>query len=171
MDLGQSEQVPAPVKLGNPTKYHPTIVNKLLKLLEEGNPIGLACQLSGITHDTYNRWVRADIAGDLTFSGFSDKANEARAKAQERIAGQWRNHFDTDWKAAHKYLAIINPDVWADPDRRAANQQGMTINVTVLNQGDTAALAGLLAQQTDPIDVIDLQPLEPYLLEPGEPNP
>src|SRR5687767_11244483 len=100
MDLSTQE----PVRMGRPSAYTPALVDKLIGLIQEGNPIRAACAVCQISQDTYNRWIRYDREGDLTYQGFADRVAEARAKAQIAIAEHWRNAIPTDYKVARDYL-------------------------------------------------------------------
>lgn len=121
----------APAATGRPTKFTPELVATLLPLIEAGNPLETACNISGISYRQFRDWMIAGEQGDDRYSHFSQLVQNARAKAEQSIAAQWRNHFPSDWKAARDYLARQWPDHWADQSKRTLTVEG-TVQVNHL---------------------------------------
>jgi len=70
-------------------KYCVARINRLIKILEDGNSITCACRASGISRETFYRWM-------TEHAGFRKKVEKARAQAEQ------------DWVNILKFQSVKN---------------------------------------------------------------
>ena len=93
------------------------LLKKIVDLIKVGNYAKTACLASGITEDTYYRWLKTgqeDIKNDkeTIFSEFSESIMRARAEAEARNVMTIQKASQTDWKAASWWLERTNNQEW-----------------------------------------------------------
>ncbi len=63
-------------KLGRPTKKNPEVVKQIVKMMEHGHSLTVACDFAGISRDSASRWQKRDkdFAAGITKARASGKA-------------------------------------------------------------------------------------------------
>jgi hypothetical protein len=101
------------------TSLTPEVHDSIVKLIESGNYIEVACQACGISTPTYYNWLKRGEDGEEPFLSFFNAVRDAEAIAETRMV-ETINEAATknkDWKAAMEYLGRKKPDRWARKDR------------------------------------------------------
>lgn len=89
-----------------------------------------ACELVGVTQDTFYRWLRVAEAykehleeggerqeGKEIYLRFSERVTRARRKCEATLARQIQEAVPKDWKAAAYLIERCFPDQWAKRDK------------------------------------------------------
>lgn len=114
---------------GRPTKLDKKLADRIIKLLRDGNPISVVCDLVGISTVTYHNWYNKGEAAnpnDLDqrlFFDFFNRCKSARADSEEKALRIVLNAAKGGQKVTktttkRKYLVEKHPD----PDWGAGNE-------------------------------------------------
>lgn len=93
-----------PTRVGRPTDMTPTTVTKLIAAFNNGFNVSEACYYSGISRQTYYRWLEADS----DFSDIMEHARQAPNRKAKEIVVQAINGGDA--QLAFRYLQARDPD-------------------------------------------------------------
>lgn len=105
------------------TSLTPDIQERIVKLIEKGNYIEVACRACGICTATYYNWLARGEAGEEPFLGFLEAIQDAEAIAETRMVETINKVASSDedntgdWKAAMEYLGRKLPDRWGRKER------------------------------------------------------
>lgn len=104
--MNKSEKRP----LGRPTKYTPDRVEKILRIIRDGNYRNVAAQCAGISTETFYQWMDS-------YPDFSDAIIKAEADCEAEVVARFRNAGQMDWRASESYLKRKHPERWGDKSR------------------------------------------------------
>ncbi|HTV42913.1 MAG TPA: hypothetical protein VMF08_20280 [Candidatus Sulfotelmatobacter sp.] len=94
-------------KGGRPTKFTPELVKRILKCVERGMPLSLACEAAGIEFCTLQVYRKKH-------PGFAVRIKKAAAKgAEKRLAKIVAASNSGDWRAAAWLLEHTKPEFFA----------------------------------------------------------
>ncbi len=93
-----------PTRIGRPTDMTPTTVTKLMAAFNNGFNVQEACFYSGISKQTYYRWLKEDP----DFSDLMERAKSAPNSKAKEIVIQAINGGDA--QLAFRYLQARDPD-------------------------------------------------------------
>jgi hypothetical protein len=124
-------------KPGRPTKRTPKLIAELLKKLEAGSPINLACTALGISSVTFGEWRRIDPE-------LGQRVEQAIACGLCEVVTRLREHGKENWGATAWELERRLPEVYAKKDPQLmvgiqnnisgnGNGVGMTFEAVVLS--------------------------------------
>lgn len=85
---------------GRKTKLTPELKDDIIKYIEAGNYIKHACQLVGISEQTYYTWIKRGEAGEDQFLEFLESIKKAGAKAIARNVLIIQAAAKKSWQAA-----------------------------------------------------------------------
>jgi hypothetical protein len=102
----------------------------ILALLRDGNPKVIAAQASGISVDTFNRWVQKD----LVFAGMVREAESVAVVSRLQNIQKAGNR--GDWKADSWYLERTQREIFGNNDNKN-NALAVQINIHRDNQIET----------------------------------
>lgn len=146
---------PSSPRIGRPTLFTPERCAILLDCLRRGYKRKLACAKAGVAYDTFQGWLEAARQDpDSLYAPFSLQVHEAETEGRAQLVDSWLEQTRRDWKAAAKYLAIVDPDEYSEQRQLRVTHSGTVLQVQV--QVPTLAIAqvaGLLGLADEPIDV------------------
>lgn len=120
-------------KLFGPTK---AITNIIVKAVEQGNYILVACRLAGIRVTTYKNWMERGLADDSgKYFDFYEAVMEAEARFETSLVAQIKAQIPESWQAGMTLLERRFPQRWGRRDRME-------------HSFDVMAQAKLLAEKT-----------------------
>ena len=102
-----SEEVKAEIvksKQGRKTKYTKELGEKLVKYVQAGNYVSIACQAVGICEATYYDWIKRGDKGEKPFLKFVKAIKEAQALAVARNVTMIQMATEKNWQAAAWWL-------------------------------------------------------------------
>jgi hypothetical protein len=105
----------------------------ILALLRDGNPKVIAAQASGISVDTFNRWVQKD----LVFAGMVREAESVAVVSRLQNIQKAGNR--GDWKADSWYLERTQREIFGNNDNKN-NALAVQINIHRDNQLETVTI-------------------------------
>lgn len=101
---------------GRPTKLTNELEDKIIKDIKEGIPPGTAAQIHGISHRTYERWMKRgrEAKRKTIYREFCHKIEAAKSFAEKKHLHKIMD--SKDWKAQKYLLTLLNKD-YALPDK------------------------------------------------------
>ena len=103
--------------------YSPEIVTQITALLKAGITISSACEIVGISRQTYYNWAEKHPE-------FAEKVKKAIAESELRAVKIILDAAKRDWKAAAWFLERRFPDRWGRRDKIEAEQKShVTIKI------------------------------------------
>jgi hypothetical protein len=113
-----------PRKPGNPTKYTPKTVTKLVSAVAEGLGLKAACVIADISYSTLMEWQREKPE-------LAQKLEKAKEKAALEMLRRIKVAAVDDWRAAEAYLKLTRPEIFKRP--QIQHQHETTHNYTQNN--------------------------------------
>jgi hypothetical protein len=111
-------------------KDTPEVKEAILALLRDGNPKMIAAQASGVSYDSFNRWVKRDPQ-------FASLVREAESMAVvERLSSIKRAASRGDWKADTWILEKTQREIFGNNDNKN-NNLAVQINIQRDNAAET----------------------------------
>lgn len=127
-------------------KLTPEMQDKICKAIADGNYIETACQLSGISKETYYRWIKyaegeeaPEWGGDKEiYCNFYDAIKKAESEAEAFFLSQIKRAAPRSWQAAAWYCERKMPDKYGQRQRMDLNVTG-DIKITLDKELDDLA--------------------------------
>lgn len=113
---------------GRPTRCTPETVARLVKLVEIGVPITVACRTEGLGRATWHRWRVAAAAGEEPYVELVGKLETAISKGVATITMQLVKASQKDWKAAAWWLERRVPALYAA--KQSVRVQNVNVDLT-----------------------------------------
>lgn len=137
---------PAVARPGRPSLFTPERCALVLDCLRKGYKRKLACATAGIAYDTFQGWLEGARQDETSpYYPFSLAVHEAETAGRAVLVDSWLAQTTRDWKAAAKYLAIVDPDEYSEQRQLRVQHSGTVAHVHVaVAQLDLAHVAGLL---------------------------
>ena len=99
------------------TKLTPELQKKLIKYIQGGSYIVVACRAVGIAEKTFYEWIKKGEKGIEPYSKLSKSVRKAQAKSEIRNVAIIEMAAKKDWRAALEMLARKYPQRWAKRDK------------------------------------------------------
>lgn len=100
--------------MAHPSSYTEELAAELIGYLTGGLYIATACELAGISRQTFYNWKRRAEAGEEPFAAFMRRCNQASAKAEARLSTHIEKKAADDWRAAAWKLERRFPERYAE---------------------------------------------------------
>ena len=98
-------------------KYTPEMVKQLIKYVEGGSYIVVACRAVGIAEKTFYEWFKKGEAGIDPYSKLSKSIKMAKAKAEIKNIEIIQKAAGKNWQASMALLERKYPQRWARRDK------------------------------------------------------
>lgn len=98
---------------GRPTKCTPAVHDAMIAALSKGMPIKLACDMSDVSYDAFNEWMKRGETGEEPFRQFRQDALRARAHGAGNLLERIEAWAADDWRAAAWILERTMPEHFA----------------------------------------------------------
>tara|TARA_R100001460_G_scaffold10335_4_gene24451 strand:- start:4701 stop:5336 length:636 start_codon:yes stop_codon:yes gene_type:complete len=123
-------------------KDKPETIDSILGLLRSGNPRKIAVQASGVSMDSFLRWVREDMS-------FADNVRKAESMAvADRLQNISAAGKRGDWKADTWVLERTHKDIFGEKESKN-NNLAVQINI---NRGDKEEIVDIHTTDTKSVD-------------------
>ena len=94
----------------HPNSYTEEVAAQIVGYITGGLYITAACELAGISRQTYYNWQRRGQKGEAPYDDFLKRVREAEAKAEARLSTHIEKMAADDWRAAAWKLERRFPD-------------------------------------------------------------
>ena len=123
-------------------KDKPETIDSILGLLRSGNPRKIAVQASGVSMDSFLRWVREDMS-------FADNVRKAESMAvADRLQNISAAGKRGDWKADTWVLERTHKDIFGEKESKN-NNLAVQINI---NRGEKEEIVDIHTTDTKSVD-------------------
>lgn len=123
-------------------KDKPETIDSILGLLRSGNPRKIAVQASGVSMDSFLRWVREDMS-------FADNVRKAESMAvADRLQNISAAGKRGDWKADTWVLERTHKDIFGEKESKN-NNLAVQINI---NRGEKEDIVDIHTTDTKSVD-------------------
>ena len=123
-------------------KDKPETIDSILGLLRSGNPRKIAVQASGVSMDSFLRWVREDMS-------FADNVRKAESMAvADRLQNISAAGKRGDWKADTWVLERTHREIFGEKESKN-NSLAVQINI---NRGDKEEIVDIHTTDTKSVD-------------------
>ena len=129
--------------MARPRAIQGEVEKRLLEALEHGLTIRLACQVAGVSDDTYTEECRRN-------PGFAETARRARLKHLPEALEQVRKAGRDDWRAAKAFLELVAPDDFGRRLEISGPAGGPIKTVVEVGPERVAAVVSILGGGNDP---------------------
>ena len=99
------------------TKLTPELQKKLIKYIQGGSYIVVACRAVGIAEKTFYEWIKKGEKGIEPYSKLSKSIRQAQAIGELKIFSEIRSQVKNDWRAGMEILARKYPQRWGKKDK------------------------------------------------------
>jgi hypothetical protein len=136
--------------LGRPSLFTPDTCATIIDCLRRGIKRKLACAKARVAYDTFNTWLQKGADDpDSAFGRFRQEVLDAETDGKFTLVESWLDQTKRDFRAAAKYLAILDPDEYSEQRQLRIMHEGTVTHehVHTLQLPDEthfAQLAGLL---------------------------
>ena len=98
-------------------KYTPEMVKQLIKYVEGGSYIVVACRAVGISEYTFYNWIKKGEAGIEPYTKLTKSIKKAKAEAEIKNINIVQKAGEKNWQAAMTLLERKYPQRWARRDK------------------------------------------------------
>ena len=98
-------------------KYTPEMVKQLIKYVEGGSYIVVACRAVGISEYTFYNWIKKGEAGIEPYTKLTKSIKKAKAEAEIKNINIVQKAGEKNWQAAMTWLERKYPQRWARRDK------------------------------------------------------
>lgn len=99
------------------TKLTPELQKNLIRYIQAGSHIVVACKAVGISEVTFYDWVKRGRAGEELYLKFLKSIKKAQAKTEIRNIAIVQKAAEKNWVAAMTWLERKYPQRWAKKDK------------------------------------------------------
>jgi len=114
------------------TKLTPELQKNLIKYIEDGSYIVVACKAVGISKVTFYDWIKRGEAGEKLYLNFLNAIQQATAQGEIEILEEIRPQVRKDWRVGMEILARKYPQRWARRDKLEVKTKKTVISKQVI---------------------------------------
>jgi hypothetical protein len=115
MELAKKGLAPI-VSPGRSSAFTPERQQNIVEAVRKGLTVSGAAEAEGLDRSTVNNWIRTGTREpDGPYGGFAEAIGVAEGEREQELVQQLESHFDKEWMAVDRALAINNPDWGSEP--------------------------------------------------------
>ena len=111
-ELVQATKDPPLIATGEPSKFTPDVLQRIVAALRLGHTVKDACVFAGVAVPTYQSWLRKGQNGEQPYSLLCDVIGRLKVQKLTPAVTCFHGAASVDWKAAEHLLARANPEEW-----------------------------------------------------------
>ena len=112
-DLVRTAADPPLTAAGEPSKFTPDVLQRIIAALRLGHTVNDACVFAGVAMKTYQNWLRKGQNGEEPYNLLCTVIERLKLQKLTPAVTCFHNAAAEDWKAAERLLARTNAKEWA----------------------------------------------------------
>ena len=135
-ELVLAAQDPPLTAAGEPGKFTPDVLQRIVAALRMGHTVRDACVFAGLAVKTYQTWLRKGQNGEEPYTLLCDVIERLQVQSITPAVECFHSAAKDDWKAAERLLARKRPEEWGSKDDSGGQQITVMFGLELKGHGD-----------------------------------
>ena len=135
-DLVKAAGDPPLTAAGEPGKFTPDVLQRIVAALRLGHTINDACVFAGVRVKTYQNWLRKGQNGEGPYDLLCDVIERLKLQKLTPAVECFHNAATEDWKAAERLLARAHPKEWGTKSENEGSGVTVMFGLELKGYGD-----------------------------------